>query len=76
MTLSRGGLRPPQQTSKIQLFTPLSNGEGFGGGAFVSLVAAEAGDLRYYIYLSSATSLTGMALYRFVLFPDEPDTNR
>ena len=27
-------------------------------------------------WLYSATSLTGMALYRFVLFPDEPDTNR
>ena len=34
-------------------------------------------DTHYYIiYFSSATSLTGMALYRFVLFPDEPDTNR
>ena len=34
-------------------------------------------DTPYYIINPySATSLTGMALYRFVLFPDEPDTNR
>ena len=66
MTLSRGGLRPPQHQVEYKSLLIIE---------FVSLIAAEAGDLRYYIYLSSATSLTGMARYRFVFFPDEPDTN-
>ena len=34
-------------------------------------------DTHYYIiYFCSAASLTGMARYRPLFFPDEPDTNR
>ena len=67
MTLSSGGLQPPQHQVEYKSLLIIE---------FVSLIAAEAGDLRYYIiYPYSATSLTGMARYRFVFFPDEPDTN-
>ena len=68
MTLSRGGLQPPQHQVEYKSLLIIE---------FVSLIAAEAGDLRYYIiYPYSATSLTGMARYRPLFFPDEPDTNR